>query len=129
MNADEEKRLEEYFIEPPFFKAVHGIPNDPKSYIVFAPRGGGKTALKRKIELTSEKSYDYLCITYNSFNVTDKSIADITLDYHLGNIVKLILIGLIPAVKKEEYHNISKEDKQILFFMVKYYFSDIYNFI
>lgn len=47
VNADEEERLEEYFIEPPFFKAVQGIPHDPKSYIVFGPRGGGKTALKR----------------------------------------------------------------------------------
>lgn len=128
VNADEEERLEEYFIEPPFFKAVQGIPQDPKSYIVFAPRGGGKTALKRKLELASEKSENYLCITYNSFNVIGKSIVDITLDYHLQNIIKLVLIGLIPAVEKVDHNKISKEDKQILFSMVKHYFSDIDNF-
>lgn len=128
VNADEEERLEEYFIEPPFFKAVYGIPTDPKSYVVFAPRGGGKTALKRKIELASQQNNDYLCVTYNNFEVTGKAMTDITLDYHLRNIIKLLLIGLIPNIEKIGAHKISKEDKQILFFMVKHYFSDIDTF-
>ncbi|WP_226528185.1 P-loop ATPase, Sll1717 family [Metabacillus niabensis] len=128
VNADEEERLEEYFIEPPFFKAVYGIPTDPKSYVVFAPRGGGKTALKRKIEFASQQSNDYLCVTYNNFEVAGKTLSDITLDYHLRNIIKLLLIGLIPNVEKIGSHKISKEDKQILFFMVKHYFSDIDSF-
>jgi len=59
-NADEEERLEEYFIAPPFFNAVYGSPNDPKSSIVFAPRGGGKTALKRKIELSVLINHSYV---------------------------------------------------------------------
>src|SRR5690625_3269794 len=122
VNADEEERLEEYFIEPPFFKAVYGIPNDPKSYIVFAPRGGGKTALKRKLELASGRNDDYLCVTYNTFDVTSKKMADITLDYHLENIIKLLLIGIITIVDKNGAQKLSKENKQILFFMVtKYY--------
>jgi len=53
-NADEEERLDSYFIQPPFFESVFGDPKTPKSSIVFAPRGGGKTALKRKIELGSQ---------------------------------------------------------------------------
>jgi len=52
-NADEEELLEDYFIEPPFFKAVYGDIRAPKSAVVYAPRGGGKTALKRKIELSA----------------------------------------------------------------------------
>ena len=49
-----EDLLEDYFIEcSPFFKAVYGDIHVPKSVIVYAPRGGGKTALKRRIELFS----------------------------------------------------------------------------
>ena len=52
-NADEEELLKSYFIEPPFFKAVYGDLSTPKSAVVFAPRGGGKTALKRMLEVAS----------------------------------------------------------------------------
>lgn len=41
-NADEESNLESYFVPPPFFDAVFGNYHDPRSVIVFAPRGGGK---------------------------------------------------------------------------------------
>lgn len=41
-NADEEEWLEEYFIEPPFFKAVYGEIGNPKSTIVYAPREAEK---------------------------------------------------------------------------------------
>jgi hypothetical protein len=60
-NADEEELLQDYFIEPPFFKAVYGDINRPKSTIVFAPRGGGKTALKRRIEISSGTDA-FLCV-------------------------------------------------------------------
>jgi hypothetical protein len=59
-NADEEELLESYFIEPPFFKAVHGDIDAPKSAVVYAPRGGGKTALKRRIELSSRSSLSFV---------------------------------------------------------------------
>ena len=39
-NADEEELLEDYFIEPPFFKAVYGDIHEPKAAVVYAPRGG-----------------------------------------------------------------------------------------
>ncbi|WP_154990663.1 P-loop ATPase, Sll1717 family [Priestia megaterium] len=125
VNADEEERLEEYFIEPPFFKAVYGIPSDPKSYIVFAPRGGGKTALKRKIELASAQKDDYLCVTYNNFDVSGKTISGINVNYHLENILKLVLIAIIPHMENSKTRKISKEDKHILFYMIKKYFNDI----
>ncbi len=67
-NADEEELLKSYFIQPPFFKAVYGDLVTPKSAVVFAPRGGGKTALKRMLELSS-LSDNFLCVTYNQFGV------------------------------------------------------------
>jgi len=37
-NADEEERLEQYFIAPPFFSAVYGDTNTPKSSICFCTK-------------------------------------------------------------------------------------------
>ena len=48
-NADEEPLLEKYFVPPPFFDGVIGDPTSPSPAIVLAPRGGGKSALRRQI--------------------------------------------------------------------------------
>ena len=93
-NADEEELLDSYFIQPPFYSAVFGDPASPKSAIVFAPRGGGKTALKRKIELASQGS-DFLCVTYNTFSTEGVSLKNIKAEYHLQNVLRLVLIGVI----------------------------------
>jgi hypothetical protein len=86
-NADEETNLAEYFVPPPFFDAVYGNYHDPRSSIVFAPRGGGKTALKRKIELAS-KTETFLCLTYNVFPVDSLTLAQIDITYHLRNVAR-----------------------------------------
>ena len=52
-NADEEPNLEEYFVPPPFFDAIVGDSSNPSASIVFAPRGGGKTAQRRMVEKSS----------------------------------------------------------------------------
>jgi hypothetical protein len=49
-SAADEPLIDQYFVEPPFFPAVIGDPKSRKSNIVFAPRGGGKTAQKIMIE-------------------------------------------------------------------------------
>jgi hypothetical protein len=44
-NADKEVELiDQYFIYPDYFEDVWGDPQNPVSNIVYAPRGGGKTA-------------------------------------------------------------------------------------
>ena len=123
-NADEEERLEQYFIAPPFFSAVYGDTNTPKSSIVFAPRGNGKTALKRKIELSS-KNEDFLCITYNSFNITSKKLSDIDQTYHLTNIVRLVVIAIITATRDGLISKLSKDDRHLIYLFVKEYLSKI----
>jgi len=123
-NADEEERLEQYFIAPPFFSAVYGDTNIPKSSIVFAPRGNGKTALKRKIELSS-KDEDFLCITYNSFNITGLKLTDIDQKYHLTNIVRLVVIAVITAAQDGLISNFSKDERHLIYLLVKEYLSEI----
>jgi hypothetical protein len=117
-NADEEERLEEYFIAPPFFNAVYGSYDNPKSSIVFAPRGGGKTALKRKIELSSINQ-PFLCVTYNQFDTVNKKLTDIDINYHTKNIRRLILVALLTAIQKVGIAGLTTDERHILYLLVK----------
>lgn len=123
-NADEEDRIDKYFIEPPFYKAVYGDLDSPKSAIVFAPRGGGKTALKRKIEISSEHD-PFLCISYNNFNIVGYQLENINLVYHLKNIVKLILVAVMTRFGEIGINNLTKQDRHLLYLFIKEYFSEI----
>jgi hypothetical protein len=123
-NADEEELLKSYFIEPPFFKAVYGDLSTPKSAVVFAPRGGGKTALKRMLEISS-LSDNFLCVTYNHFGVSGLKIEDIDLEYHLKNIVRLLLVAVLSAAAERGIGNLSHDDRHLVYLFSKEYLSDI----
>lgn len=123
-NADEEEHLERYFIEPPFYNAVYGDINNPKSTVVFAPRGGGKTALKRKIEITSQDD-SFMCLSYNSFNVVGLQIGDISLEYHLNNIIRLILVGVLSCVQSVGLEKFTRDDRHLIYLFIKKYLSEI----
>lgn len=67
-NAEQEERLEDYFVPPPYFQSVIGDPATPKSNVIFAPRGGGKTAQRLMIEReAASPDATYLCLTYDAF--------------------------------------------------------------
>ncbi len=123
-NADEESNLESYFVPPPFFDAVFGNYHDPRSVIVFAPRGGGKTALKRKIELASETE-SFLCVTYNVFPVDSLTLSQINLAYHLKNVARLLLVAIVTATMDKGLLKLNKEDRHLLYLLVKEYLSEI----
>ena len=65
-NADEEDHLQSYFIPPPYFHSVWGDPDSPQSHVIFAPRGGGKSAQRRMIEYEAS-SKDVFAVTYDRF--------------------------------------------------------------
>ncbi|MCP1582917.1 P-loop ATPase, Sll1717 family [Pseudoxanthomonas mexicana] len=123
-NADEEDRLVRYFISPPFFDAVYGDPSEPKSAVVFAPRGGGKTALKRRIEIASQNS-NFLCVTYNEFDVAGLKSSQIDANYHLKNIVRLVLVATITAVADREIKSLASDHKHVLYLLAKAHLSQI----
>jgi hypothetical protein len=123
-NADEEERLESYFIPPPFYETVFGDPKAPKSAVVFAPRGGGKTALKRKIELGSQNG-TFLCVTYNTFPVENVTLEQISLDYHLTNLIRLILIGVITECGIRGIDELNNDDRHFLYLFATRYLSQI----
>lgn|GEM_PF-663487 len=123
-NADDEEKLDNYFVPPPFFSAVLGDYRKPAASIVFAPRGGGKTALKRKIELDSQ-SGEYLCLTYNNFDLGSRSLAQIDSEFHQRNIVELVITAVLISVNDRNIDKVSSNEKHLLYFFVKEYFSKI----
>jgi hypothetical protein len=123
-NADEEDRLSNYFIEPPFFNAVHGDLASPKSAVVFAPRGGGKTALKRMLELSSQTE-PFLCVTYNNFSVDGLRVEDVVLAHHLRSIVRLLVVAIISAAAERGIGRLSKGDRHLLYLLTKEHLTGI----
>jgi hypothetical protein len=123
-NADEEELLQDYFIEPPFFKAVYGDINRPKSTIVFAPRGGGKTALKRRIEIASGTDA-FLCVTYNTFPTAGLKLSEIDQAYHLENILRILLVGAVGALTTHGVEALTKEQRHFLYLLIDAHLSKL----
>ena len=99
-NADEEERLPDYFVPPPYFPSVFGDPKHPKSFFVFAPRGGGKSAQRRMIENRCAEEH-VLGITYDQFEFPSLTAAsEATLHDHLQQIVRKCLMGMVNPVVK-----------------------------
>lgn len=94
-NADKETNLiDQYFIYPDYFEDVWGDPAAPVSNIVYAPRGGGKTAQRLMIEKRAEKYDEILTITYTDHDLSGfKSINEIGLSYHLEYLNRLMLLS------------------------------------
>jgi len=104
-NADEEDELQNYFIPPPYFESVWGDPSRPSSCVVFAPRGGGKSAQRRMIELRSLDSR-VLAVQYSRFEFEKgKGLEAIDLDYHLRNINRICLIALLMLIYEKNITN------------------------
>jgi hypothetical protein len=125
-NADEEERLTDYFVAPPYFPSVFGDPDHPKTFVVFAPRGGGKSAQRRIIENTCVINR-VLSITYDQFEFPDiKNPSDVTLYYHLRNIIRFALMGLLVTLNDNPYlkDNLTNQDQEIFVRLAKEYLSD-----
>ncbi|MGE5764354.1 MAG: P-loop ATPase, Sll1717 family, partial [Mycobacterium leprae] len=100
-NAEDEPRLGDYFVPPPYFPTVIGDPCFPKTHIVLAPRGSGKTAQRRMIEDRSTQG-DFLCVTYSAFDsIPGNRVSNATWDYHVTNICRLLLVGLLIRLDDE----------------------------
>ncbi len=94
-NADEEEHLQSYFVPPPYFDSVWGDPDSPSSQVIFAPRGGGKSAQRRMIEYRAE-TQNVFAITYDRFErLGDARLESLSTDYHLRNIIGLALLGFL----------------------------------
>lgn len=126
-NADEEPNLAEYFVEPPFLDAVIGDSKHPSTNVVLAPRGAGKTALRRKVE-DAAISNKFLAVTYDRFEFSPRDkISELGLSYHLRNIIKRVLIAYLSYVSehKDLINRMDKERKIQLSYFIKSYLGDL----
>ena len=103
-NADKEvEYLSEYFIQPDYFEDVWGDPYNPVSNIIYAPRGGGQTAQRIMIENRARATTDVLAITYTNHDLSQfKDISDITLDYHLTYLNRLLLLAFFSKIETDD---------------------------
>lgn len=126
-NADQEENLENYFIAPPYYETIQGDYNSPSSNIVLAPRGSGKTAQRRMIEIWS-RDKPILTVTYDRFELgSNQNLDHITLNYHLKNIIQKTLLNLILWIAEypDTLKNFSKDEKKNLSILCHNYLGDI----
>jgi hypothetical protein len=98
-NVDEEEHLQSYFIPPPYFDSVWGNPEIPQSQVIFALRGGGKSAQRRMIEFHAEKE-NVFAITYDRFeHLSGLKLRTLGTEYHLKNLIQIGLLGFFLEVK------------------------------
>lgn len=114
-DSDREERLVDYFVPPPYFAGVVGTPNSPEPSIVFAPRGGGKSAQRRMVEEAGlDLAAPFLCINYSNFEAVGGTTP--TLTSHLAQLSKLITLALLAELNYEPTGTqyLSQHDQQVL---------------
>ena len=128
-NADKEiDIIDHYFIKPNYFEDVWGNPYNPVSNIIYAPRGGGKTAQRIMIEKRAAKTDDVLTITYTNHDLTQfKTIEEITLLYHLTYLNRLLLIAFFSRINVPEFNfdfTFSFRERQYIYMLARIYLYD-----
>jgi hypothetical protein len=118
-DAEQEPELNAYFVPPPFFDAVIGDSSTPKSHVVLAPRGGGKTAQRKMIELNSVER-EFLCVTYDEFDDVTR-LSSATWAYHVNQLCRRMLLGVLVALEEDPQRvdRLSSHQKEILKFQVE----------
>jgi hypothetical protein len=127
-NADKEPQLTSYFVPPPYFPSVKGDPSDPKSCVVLAPRGGGKTAQKVMLEeyARDEAKTPIFCITYDNFQTPDGfKLSAVTSDWHLSRIVQRMMLGICSLIEEGHGTNLTRRDKRTIAYGVEKYFGKL----
>ena len=97
-NADDEDYLQRYFLPPHYFDSVWGDSRTPISHVIFAPRGGGKTAQRKMIEHQAIND-NVFAITYDRFeHLAKMDLEQLSVAPHLRNIIRLALLGFLLEV-------------------------------
>lgn len=104
--AEKEVLLDKYFLEPRYFPEVLGSARNPRCYVVFGPRGGGKSAIRTMVERiasgelgSSRLDGRVLCVTYDDYSfVLQKPLSKISLTDHVNEMLKLATSKLCAMV-------------------------------
>lgn len=126
-NADKESEIiDKYFISPDYFEDVWGDPENPVSNIVYAPRGGGKTAQRVMIEKRAQTIDNILTITYTDHDLSKfNKIEDVKSNYHLEYLNRLLLLSFFDRLDKLDdfdYTNkFSYKERQFIYKLCRVY--------
>ncbi len=127
-NADQENRLDHYFVDPPYYQSLWGTPDSPESHVILAPRGGGKSAQRRMLEERGNTE-EVFVVTYDYFFTTGiKSLDEVDLSFHLKNLNKLTLIsyfGHLSQMEVEPEFFFPAEEKKFLSKMIDTYLGEV----
>lgn len=99
--AEQEPRLAEYFVPPPYFTDVLGDAAAPSPAIVFGARGLGKSALRLFIEdrCMADEQGRALAVTYDAFDsVLARGLEDVTLDRHLRALLERMVCAVLARI-------------------------------
>lgn len=111
-NSAEEERLPDYFVKPKYFTSLQGSPARPRSTVVFAPRGSGKTAQKIMLERHGPE-VGVLPISYDYFPMPKTPTPEMfDTDYHLRNVIKQGLLSVIAYMMRNGLDASSLTDQQ-----------------
>lgn len=132
-NADQEQelRLREYFVPPPYFSSIQGDPDNPRSTVILAPRGGGKSTQRRMLEAYAEDNRIF-SVTYDAFFLRSSltNLDDVNTDFHVRNICFISLLKLINSIGvdqdlKAAFSELPRADREYLLGLVYHYFDGL----
>lgn len=133
--GEKEDLLQLYFVEPRYFSEVLGDACHSKSYVIFGPRGGGKSAIRSMIELYgNEPKYvddiggRILCITYDDFSALNlHQLNTITLTDHVNEILKRAVPKLAVSLVERDIvgDSLHEEFRGLLRWYIDEYMSDL----
>lgn len=126
-NALQEKYLEKCFVVPPYYYSLVGSVRNPKSSLVTAPRGTGKTAQRVMLEKLAEKQDGMLAVVYDDFPIESCSnTCNIRLEDHLERIMKALLISFLTEVSRRGLVGmLDGYEKKQLRFLIELYLTGI----
>lgn len=127
-NAENEEHLHDYFVNPPYFASLVGDFEAPKSSIVIAPRGFGKTAQKKKMEhLAEEHPESIISIVYDDFPIVGISkVTEIKLEHHLKKIIRHLLVAFLSKMHSNERHIVFDEyERSKILELISKYLTDL----
>lgn len=102
---------DEYFVPPPYFQSVIGNAATPKSNVIFAPRGGGKTAQRLMIEREAlAPDAAFLCLTYDTFAAVISQGGGLAA--HQMELCRIVTLGILSYLEDESLEAIFLTDHE-----------------
>lgn len=108
--ADRESRLSEYFIPTPYYDEILGSNETPRTMVIYAARGCGKTAHRIMVAKACREN-DTLAVEYTDFGPLPRQIAQphgsVNLHQHLERILRSGVEAFVEAAIRDPAMSVS----------------------